>query len=307
MRPSARIAGVLAAAPAPPPSRVAGFRGEAVSVLLLATHGDEPRLSANVSPETSDKDIAMNHPLLSLLALTVLTGAAQAQLLYGTGFETPQFVNGQSIDGVDGWASLFSPQAVTVVHGRSQSSTGRSSLRCWGGDPNLQSTLGLLDAAVTQPGSVDPTWAASAIVYVHCDVRLDGPDTGTGPADDLVSANLYVRNGVGGTPFMYVSSTGQVFCFAGSVGGFAAYQFATPVALGQYHRLAMMLDYSQHLVVFSVDGVPIGVLPFGGQATEAFNGAILEFAAYDDPLFVDPTLYTGHWDNFLMVAWPSGS
>ena len=196
----------------------------------------------------------MNRSLLPVLALSLAVGTANAQFLYVSGFEGPQFVAGQSIDGIDGWTTLISPQAIEVVRSSAQASSGRKSLRCWGGDPDLQSTQGLLDGAWTHTASVNPMWAASAVVYVQCDVRLDGPDTGNGPANDLVSANLYARNGVGGTPFMYVSSTGDVYCFSSSVGGGAGYQFATPVALGQYHRLAMMLDYSTHLVAFSVDG-----------------------------------------------------
>lgn len=49
----------------------------------------------------------------------------------------------------------------------------------------------------------------------------------------------------------------------------------------------------------------IGIPPFGGQATEAFHGAILEFAACDDPQSVNPSLYTGHWDNLRMLAGPN--
>jgi hypothetical protein len=247
----------------------------------------------------------MHRLLLPVLALALSAGTAEAQFLYLSGFEGSQFVNGQSIDGVDGWTSLISPDAIEIVRSHAEASTGRKSLQCWGGDPDLQATQGLLDGAWTRTASVHPAWAARAVVHVQCDVRLDGPDTGNGPANDLVSANLYARNGVGGTPFMYISSTGDVFCFSGSVGGSAGYQFPTPVALGQYHRLAMRLDYSLHLVAFSVDGVTVGVLPFGGQATEAFNGAILEFAAVDAPLYVDPSLYTGHWDNLVMLAWPA--
>lgn len=247
----------------------------------------------------------MNRLFLSAFALALAAGTAHAQFLYASSFEGPQFVNGQSIDGIDGWTSLISPQAIEVVRSSSQASFGRKSLRCSGGDPGLQSTQGLLDGAWTRTAAVHPAWAANATVFVQCDVRLDGPDTGNGPAWDLASANLYARNGVGGTPFMYFSSTGDVYCFAGSIGGSAGYQFATPVSLGQYHRLAMRLDYTTHLVAFLVDDVIVGVLPFGGQATEAFNGAILEFAALDDLQWVDPSLYTGHWDNLVMVAWPN--
>ena len=51
-------------------------------------------------------------------------------------------------------------------------------------------------------------------------------------------------------------------------------------------------------------GVTVGVLPFGGQATEFFRGATLEFAALDIPAIIDPSLYTGYWDNLAILAVP---
>ena len=130
-------------------------------------------------------------------------------------------------------------------------------------------------------------------------------DTGSGPANDLLSANLYARNGVGGSAYMYSSSTGEVFCFADGVSGSSGYQFATPVTLGQYSTLAITLDYATHLAAFEVNGVTVGILPFGGSASEFFRGATLEFAALDAPAVIDPSLYTGHWDNLVILAMPS--
>jgi len=247
----------------------------------------------------------MNRSLLPVLAVALAASAAHAQMLYHAGFETPNYLAGQSIDGIDGWFSFISPLAPVVVRDPAQARSGRNSLTCWGGDPDLGTTQGLLDGAWAQTVLLNPAWGGSAIVRVQCDVRLDGPDTGNGPANDLVSANLYARNGVAGSAFMYVSSTGDVYCFANSTVGNAGYQFATPITLGQYNRLAITLDYSMHLAAFEVNGVTVGVLPFGGQATEFFRGATLEFAAVDDPLWVDPTLYTGSWDNLAILAIPA--
>jgi hypothetical protein len=247
----------------------------------------------------------MTRSFLPVLALALVASTAKAQLLYHTGFETPNYVAGQTIDGIDGWASFISPLAPLVVANPAEAAHGRRALTCWGGDPNLETTQGLLDGAWAQTVLVDPSYAQTALVRVQCDVRLDGPDTGSGPANDLVSANLYARNGVGGSAFVFVSSTGDVYCFADSVGGSAGYQFATPITLGQYTRIAITLDYATHLAAFEVNGVVVGVLPFGGQATEFFRGATLEFAAYDDPLVVDPSLYTGYWDNLMILEVPS--
>ena len=237
----------------------------------------------------------MNRVFVPAFAAAVLAPAANAQLLYHTGFENSPYATGQTIDGVDGWLSFISPNAPAVV--RSNASSGRRALECWGGSPHLESTQGLLDGAWAQTVLVDASIASTAVVRVQCDVRLDGPDTGSGPANDLVSANLYARNGAAGSAFMFLSSTGDVYCFANSVSGDAGYQFATPVALGEYSRLAITLDYSVHLAVFEVNGVVVGVLPFGGQTTEFFRGATLELGALDAPLIVNPALYTGYWDN----------
>jgi len=66
-------------------------------------------------------------------------------------------------------------------------------------------------------------------VRVEADIRLDGPDTGNGPGDDLLSANLYARNGVGRSAFFYVSSNGNAYAFANSENGSAGYRFETPI------------------------------------------------------------------------------
>lgn len=143
------------------------------------------------------------------------------------------------------------------------------------------------------------------LVHVRCDVRLDGPDTGTGPADDVVSANLIARNGVGGSAYMWMSATGEVYCSADANGVANWYALTAPIQLGEYSTLGMTLDYRSHMVTFWVNQVRIGALPFGGQPNEAFNGAILEFAAYDNPAYVDPSLYRGYWDDLFILAVPA--
>lgn len=248
----------------------------------------------------------MNRCFVAALATSLFAASAQAQLLYHTGFETPDYVAGQTIDGIDGWFSFISPLAPAVVKAPAEASSGRRALRCWGGSPDLQSTQGLLDGAWAQTILLDPAWSQDAMVRVQCDVRLDGPDTGNGPANDLLSANLYARNGVAGSAYMFMSSTGEVYCFADSVTGSAGYRFATPVTLGQYSTLAITLDYATHLAAFEVNGVTVGVLPFGGSATEYFRGATLEFAALDYPALIDPSLYTGYFDNLAILAIPVG-
>jgi hypothetical protein len=246
----------------------------------------------------------MNHLTSVLFASALLAGPASAQILFHTGFETAPYVVGQPIDGIDGWFSFISPAANEVVNGRATASWSRRALTCWGGDPDLETTQGLLDGAWAQTLLLDPAYGNNVIVHVQCDVRLDGPDTGNGPQNDLLSANLYARNGVGGSAFMYMSSTGEVFCFADAAAGSTGYAFATPITLGRYSTLGITLNYVTHMATFSVNYRPVGTLPFGGQAGEFFRGATLEFAAYDNPAVIDPSLYTGYWDNLWVAAMP---
>ncbi len=239
--------------------------------------------------------------LLSLM----LAGSACAQNLFHTSFETAAYIVGQTIDGIDNWFSFISPDAPEIVNGKSTASSGRQALSCWGGSPDLESTQGLLDGAWAQTVLLDPAHPNNRVVRVQCDVRLDGPDTGVGPANDLLSANLYARNGVGGSAYMYMSSTGEVYCFADGVGGSNGYAFSTPITLGHYATLTITLDYNSHLATFAIDHVEVGSLPFGGSPTEYFRGATLEFAALDDITIIDPSLYTGYWDNLQIAAFPS--
>lgn len=243
--------------------------------------------------------------LASSLVLATLATSANAQALFLTGFETPNYIVGQTIDGIDNWFSAISPNAPRIVRDPALTSGGRRALQCWGGSPDLESDGTLLDGAWAQPMTLAPAWSQSALVRVQCDVRLDGPDTGTGPNDDLVSANLIARNGVGQSASMFLSSTGDVYCNSSGSAGSFAYQHQTPVQLGHYSRLAITYDYNTHLAVFEVDGVVIGFLPFGGGANEQFRGVFLEFAAYDNAQVVDPSLYTGYWDNLIVVAVPA--
>ncbi len=236
----------------------------------------------------------MNTMLCATLGSLALAAAAGG-LLYHTGFENHRYTADQPLDGQDGWVSLLAPEAAVVVDGRATASTGRRAVACWGGGP-LADLGWILDGAWERQVDFDPI-TVPGVVRVEADVRLDGPDTGIGPNDDLVSANLYARNGVGRSAFMYLSSTGAVFAFANSEQyGQAGYEFETPVDLGVYNHLAITLDYRTHIATFEVNRRTIGCLPFGGSG-EDFLGALLEFGAYNDPMYVDPSLYTGYWDN----------
>lgn len=240
----------------------------------------------------------MKRIVIASVGCLLLAAGSDSANLFHTGFETRAYTANQRLDGQDGWTALLAPDAAVVVDGRQTASNGRRAVSCWGGGP-LVHTQGLLDGAWEQVVPFVPSLCAS-IVRVEADVRLDGPDTGVGPGDDLASANLYARNGAGRSAFFFVSSNGNAYAFANSDQGASGYQFETPIRQGAYNHLSITLDYSTHLATFEVNRVVVGALPFGG-AGEQFRGALLEFAAWDDPSF-DATLYTGYWDNVSVRA-----
>lgn len=237
----------------------------------------------------------MHAPLLAAIGSLLLAGSAAIGSLYHTGFESHDFTAGQPLAGQDGWTALVGANAAQIARGRRFTSSGRQAVRCLGGDLEHLPSQFLYDGAWEQVVPLDPG-SQPSVIRVKADVRLDGPDTGSGPAEDMVSANLYARNGAGRSAFLYLSSTGNVYAFANSDQGSAGYRFETPVELGEYVELAITLDYRTHVATFEVDGDEIGTLPFGG-AGEQWRGVLLEMAAYDDPQFVDPTLYTAYWDD----------
>lgn len=235
------------------------------------------------------------------LGTLLLVGTPTAGFLYFTSFETADYRANQPLDGQAGWSALLSPNAAVVVSDRSTAALGRQSVQCWGGGELEDVGGGLLDGAWEQVIPFDPI-TQPHVVRVEADVRLDGPDTGTGPNDDLVSANLYARNGAGRSAFFFLSSTGEAFAFANSEAGPRGYEFQTPIRRGAYNHLAITLNYRTHIATFEVNWQVVGSLPFGG-AGEAFRGVLLEFAGFS-PL-VDITQYTGYWDNVLVWARPA--
>jgi hypothetical protein len=236
--------------------------------------------------------------MFAALGSLLIGSGSHYGLLYVSSFERSEYQVDEPLDGQDGWTALVSPDAAVVVDGWRTAALGRRAIACWGGGPLEDVGGGLLDGAWEQVIDFDPI-TTPAIVRVEASVRLDGPDTGSGPNDDLASANLYARNGAGRSAFFYLSSNGNAYAFANSASGNQGYKFETPIKQGAYNHLAITLNYLTHMATFEVNCVTVGSLPFGG-AGEQFRGVLLEFAAYE-PL-LDPTLYTGYWDNVLVRA-----
>lgn len=244
-------------------------------------------------------------------ALVVATVAvfAEAQVLNSDGFESSAYTAGQALDGQDGWIGFVSVGAAEVVV--SEASTGRRAVRVLGGDLESIPTPGgsLIDGVWGLPIDFDPVAADRRLVRVEADVRLDGPDTGTGPGADLMSANFGIADATGQTlAFFFVSSNGSIYANAFSSGQYSFYEHESAGALGEYVHLTLVLDYDMHVATFEVEGESIGTLAFGvGQPTDEIWVPFFEMAALDEPQAVDPADYTAYLDNVSVQALPAAA
>jgi len=227
-------------------------------------------------------------------------------MLYQTTFETPDFEVDKLLVGQDEWRALdASFAAPVVVQGHDVACSGRHAVKCWAGDLKVMAPPYeyLYDGNWDRPIDFDAV-TNPAEVRVEADVRLDGPDTGQGPNDDLCSANLMARNGSHQSAFFYLSSNGCAYANAFSTTqGDNWYKFETPIKLGAYNHLAITLNYRTHMATFEVNRKTIGSLPFGGEG-EFFKSPLLEMAAWNDPSF-DHTKYTAYFDNVSVRAKPA--
>lgn len=243
----------------------------------------------------------MKRWLLVVPGLLFLGAASSWGMLFKANLETPDYTAGLPLDGQDGWVGLASVDAAEVVAGHAIARSGRRAIRCWAGD--LEVSGGYYDGAWDRPIQFDAL-TIPAEVRVEADVRLDGPDTGSGPQDDLASANLYARNGRHRGAWFYLSSTGAAFANSYTENEEHWYQLETPIQVGAYNHLAITLDYLTHLATFEVNHVKVGQLPFGGSG-EQFQGVLLELATVIEYPNFDPLAYTGYWDNISVRAKPA--
>lgn len=248
--------------------------------------------------------------IATLAILAALSWTAPANdIIYQTGFEPPTFTADQPVRDVDGWVSLPFAEPITVSAENPRDGTQCLKFkggffgvnrRCW--RPVLAET------AVNPPLRLE----------VRADVRLDGPQTGTGgtPEEDILSANLIARgllpNGniltLGG---FFVSSAGRIWAYTPGEFG-SVYHYSVPVTFGAYHSLLLRVDFLALTVTYVVDGVELGSTPFFWAAvmSEQVYAGELQLAGPNQPINTpeityDPANYTAYFDNFSVEALPT--
>jgi uncharacterized delta-60 repeat protein len=246
--------------------------------------------------------------LSALTLLAALPWSATANdIIYQTGFEPPTFTADQPVQYQDGWLSYWYGNAQPIMVSTENPRDGTQCLR-----------FKSVNTTCFRPILTETAGNPPLRLEVRADVRLDGPQTGTGgtPEEDILSANLMavgsLPNGnvltLGG---FFVSSAGRIWAF--TPGEFASvYHYSVPVTFGDYHSLLLRVDFLALTVTYVVDGVELGSTPFFWSAvmSEQIYAGYLQLVGPSQPINTpeityDPASYTAYFDNFSVEALPA--
>jgi hypothetical protein len=252
--------------------------------------------------------------VLALPLLAALT-SARGQIIYQTGFEAPTFVAGLPLAGQDGWIAPppFSPDAAVVTTDKPRQ--GRQTVRVLGADLVHQDFLGPLtggyyDALGSYRHAVDYETGGKGVVIVSANVRLDGPRTPT--STNFFSASIATRTTLtdgttAGTGELALSSDGNAYGYSGNENA-PTLLAHTRAKLGEWHNLAVAVDFSNRTYSFFVDEDWIGTFAFdpntgaGIDYTTVFKRGSLVTYAGPDTATLHKADYSSHYDHFVIQA-----
>jgi hypothetical protein len=251
--------------------------------------------------------------LVGVMGSMSMVNTAQAVTLYQTGFENPPFVLApltvSPVQGQDGWVvgggpdGDLSPNAAVISTNRPRQ--GKQSVLVNGADLVQQGTInfitgGYYDAIGSYRKTVDYDTGGTKTVRVSAHVRVDGRQTATG--NNFFSAGIGSRgadiastNGGGttGNGELAISSDGHVYGYSGDdfVPGCpnvpctspASFLTSSRISLGEWHNLAVELNFATRKMTFFVDDECLGSFPFVSGFTGNFvrRGAMLVYTAPD--------------------------
>ncbi len=244
-----------------------------------------------------------------LLIASLTMGAlhtATAQNIYSTGFEKSDFTAGSALAGQDGWIAPppLSPNAALIAAAKKQSRTGQT-VRVEGADLEPQDfinedTGGYYDAIGSYRRTVNHDTGGTQTVRISADVRLDGKRT---PHDNFFSASIGAigvedtgdSSGIGE---LAISSDGHVYGYSGQnlVPVFLA---SVHVSLGQWHELAIEVDFAERTYSFYVDDHWLGTFDFDPSANTDIlrRGSLITYAAPDTAKHKKAD-HAANFDNF---------
>jgi len=244
----------------------------------------------------------------TLMAVALLAAArpAAGQSIYRTGFEPPTFVGDATLVGQDGWIAPppLSPNAAVVTHDRPR--LGRQTVHVLGGDLEHQdfineATGGYYDAIGSYRHAVNYDTEGTQIVRVSALVRVDGRKTASG--NNFFSASIAAigadANGdASGVGELAISSDGHVYGYS-SQDLVPTFLTSTRVRLGEWHQLAIVVNFAARTYSFFVDGHCLGTFAFDPSATSntLLRGSLIAFAA-PDTARLKKADYAAHFDRF---------
>jgi hypothetical protein len=225
---------------------------------------------------------------------------ARAGFLYESGFESPRFKAGQSVNGQGGFSvtSPSNPSAFVVTN--TNAYAGSQALEGIGSQLTAQQT-GLVQSTAGVTLNYDASASNGQIVVLSAQMELSGPSTNTGhgTADDLVSMNLEAILSDGSYFSTYLSSDGKAYGYT------TGYDFATKAALGVYHEVDLVLDFATRTASFLLDGTVFGTKAFDPSVTSTVvQSAQFTFYSSVEPA-ANPADYTAYADNFAVENRPA--
>lgn len=239
-----------------------------------------------------------------LLASSLVADRARGDIIYQTGFEPPAFMAGTTVDGQGGFSvTVGDPNAITVT--TSQPHSGTQALLFTGGnlsDSPPPNGPGFFVGTAGVAVNYDALAAGNPVVSLEASIRLDGPSTATGigHTGDLVSFNLEAILGDGSYFSTYLSSDGNAYGYS------QQYDAMTPVALGVYHDVKLLLDFGARTSTYVVDGLTFGTKAFDPSVTSSvLANAQFTMYAIDPP--ADRSLYMARADDFSVRSVPEPS
>ena len=234
---------------------------------------------------------------MGLTSLLGVVNTAQAAPIYQTGFEPTTFAVGPLV-GQDGWTvggtpeGPLSPDAAVISTNRPRQ--GRQSVLVTGANLVHQDfinsvTGGYYDAIGSYRKTVDYDTGGTQTVRVSAHVRVDGRRTATG--NNFFSASIGTRGadiasagggGTSGNGELAISSDGHIYGYTGD-DDVPTLTPSTPVALGEWHNLAVETNFATRRMSFFVDDECLGSLSFvsGFSGNFVRRGSLVVYAAPD--------------------------
>jgi hypothetical protein len=248
--------------------------------------------------------------LFTLIGLTSVAPRSYADsVIYRTGFEFPPFVVGQLVS-QDGWVGVPPLSLSAAVVSKDLPFAGRQSVQVRGVNLVHQDfinsvTNGYYDAIGSYRKPVNYDVAANGFprVRIGAKVRIDGPLSPSG--NNFFSASIAARgNTSGGSTAgigeLAISSDGHVYGYSGDE-NVPSFKTSAPITLGEWHTLAIHLNFTTRTYSFFVDGTPLPGGPFPFVSTADTNilarGSLVVYAAPETQT-LHKSAYAAYYDNF---------